>query len=86
MNGVPKFFSQDVLEKFEDASAGIPLRQLDRVFVGAKVRHGKDPGGAEGARSTQFRRYVAGVDRNDSQQIDHLGDALGAMIGEVAEF
>lgn len=33
----------------------------------------------------QFRRYLAGVDQNDPQQLDRLGDALGALIDEVAD-
>ncbi len=32
----------------------------------------------------QFRRYVAGVDQSDPKQRDRLGDALGALIDEVA--
>ena len=69
---------------FEDASASIPLRQIDRVFGGAGLRLGKDPGGAGGDRRTQFRRYVAGVDQDDPQQLGRLGEALGALIDEVA--
>ena len=45
---------------------------------------GKDPGGPAGARRAQFRRYVAGVDQHDAQQLGRLGDALGALIEEVA--
>ena len=32
----------------------------------------------------QFRRYIAGVDQHDPEQRDRLGDALGALIDEVA--
>lgn len=84
MGDVPKVFSRRTLEKFEDASASIPLRQMDRAFEGAGIRMGKDPGGPAGVRRTQFRRYVAGVDQHDPQQLDRLGDALGALIDEVA--
>jgi len=69
---------------FEDASASIPLRQLDRAFDAVAIRLGKDPGGSDGARRVQFRRYVASVDQDDLQQLDRLGDALGALIEEVA--
>jgi hypothetical protein len=69
---------------FEDASASIPIRQIDRAFEGADIRTGKDPGGPEGVRRTQFRRYVAGVDQHDPKHVDRLGDALGALIKEVA--
>jgi hypothetical protein len=84
MGGVPKVFSPRTLGEFEAASASIPLRQLDRAFEGAGFRLGEDPGGPEGARRTQFRRYVAGVDQDDPQQLDRLGAALGALIAEVA--
>lgn len=77
-------FSRQTLEKFEDASAGIPLRQLDRVFTGAHIRPGTDPGGAVGSRKAQFRRYIAGVNQRDPRQLDRLGAALGALIEEVA--
>ena len=81
---VPKVFSQRTLEVFEDASASIPLRQLDRAFEGAHLRPGKDPGEGGGARRTQFRRYLANVDQHDPRQLDQLGEALGALIEEVA--
>ncbi len=45
---------------------------------------GQDPGGADGARKAQFRRYIAGVDQDDPQHLDRLGDALGSLIEEVA--
>ena len=32
----------------------------------------------------QFRRYIAGVDQHDPEQLNRLGDALGALIDEVA--
>jgi Abortive infection C-terminus len=81
---VTKSFSRRTLGKFEDASASIPLRQIDRAFEGVDIRMGDDPGGPAGERRTQFRRYVASVDQNDPQQLDRLGDALGALIEEVA--
>lgn len=84
MGGVQKVFSPRTLGEFEAASASIPLRQLDRAFQNAAIRRGEDPGGPEGARRAQFRRYIAGVDQNDPQQLDRLGDALGALIEEVA--
>jgi hypothetical protein len=84
MGGVPKVFSRRTLGVFEDASASIPILQLDRAFEGAGIRMGKDPGGPAGARRAQFRRYVAGVDQHGAQQLDRLGDALGALIDEVA--
>jgi hypothetical protein len=84
MGNVPKVFSRRTLGMFEDASASIPLRQMDRAFEGAGIRTGKDPGGPAGVRRAQFRRYVAGVDQHDPQQLDRLGDALGALIAEVA--
>ncbi len=84
MGSVSKIFSRRTLEKFEDASASIPLHQMDRAFEAANIRMGKDPGGSGGARKTQFRRYIAGVDQHDPQQLDRLGDALGALIDEVA--
>jgi hypothetical protein len=84
MARVPKVFSRGTLGKFEDASASIPLLQLDRAFERAGIRMGKDPGGAAGARRVQFRRYVAGVDQHDPQQLERFGDALGALIEEVA--
>jgi hypothetical protein len=82
---VPNIFSRATLEVFEAASASIPLRPLDRAFEIANIRLGKDPGGPDGARRVQFRRYVAGVDQNDPQQLARLGAALGALIEEVAE-
>jgi GNAT superfamily N-acetyltransferase len=84
MGGVPKVFSRRTLGEFEAASASIPLRQLDRAFDGAAIRLGKDPGGSDGARRAQFRRYLASVDQHDPQQLDRLGDALWALIEEVA--
>jgi hypothetical protein len=81
---VPKVFSRRTLGQFEAASASIPLRPLDRAFERAKIRLGKDPGGPDGARRAQFRRYIAGVDQHDPQQLDRLGDALGSLIEEVA--
>ncbi len=81
---VPKVFSRRTLGAFEDASASIPLRHIDRAFEGAGLRMGEDPGGPVGARRTQFRRYIAGADQHDPLQLDRLGDALGALIEEVA--
>ena len=81
---MPKVFSRRTLEKFEDASASIPLRQLNRAFEGTGIRRGEDPGGPAGDRRTQFRRYVAGVDQHDPQQLDRLGHALAALVEEVA--
>jgi hypothetical protein len=84
MSSVPKLFSRRTLGVFEDASASIPLRQIDRAFEGADIRRGQDPGGPDGARRAQFRRYIVSVDQHDPQQLDRLGDALGALIEEVA--
>jgi hypothetical protein len=82
---VPKAFSRETLKKFEDASASIPLRALDRVFERTNIRLGDDPSeGLGGPRRTQFRRYVASIDQHDPEQSNRLGDALGALIGEVA--
>jgi hypothetical protein len=81
---VPKAFSPATLGKFEDASASIPLRPLVRAFENAGIRMGEDPGGADGARKVQFRRYVAGVDQRKPAQLARLGAVLGALIGEVA--
>jgi len=81
---MPKVFSRRTLGEFEAASASIPLRQLNRAFEGADIRPGEDPGGPAGERRAQFRRYVASVDQHDPQQLDRLGDALGALIKEVA--
>jgi hypothetical protein len=81
---VPKVFSPRTLEKFEAASASIPLRPLDRAFGRAEIPLGDDPGGAAGSRKAQFRRYVASVNQHDSRQLDRLGVALGALIAEVA--
>jgi hypothetical protein len=83
-SGVPKVFSPRTLEQFEAASASIPLRPLDRAFETANIRLGKDPGGPEGSRRAQFRRYVASVDQNDARALAKLGAALGALIDEVA--
>ncbi len=44
----------------------------------------EDPGGPAGERRTRFRRYVASVDQHDPKHLDRLGDALGALIEEVA--
>src|ERR1700730_8308616 len=84
MGRVPKVFSRRTLGVFEDASASIPLRQIDREFEGADIRRGEDPGGPDGARRVQFRRYIVSVDQYDPQQLQRLGDALGALIEEVA--
>ena len=84
MGHMPKVFSRRTLEKFEDASASIVLRQIDRAFQGADIRLGKDPGGPDGDRRTQFRRYVASVNQHDPQQLNRLGDALGALISAAA--
>ncbi|HEV2740320.1 MAG TPA: hypothetical protein VGU66_17310 [Candidatus Elarobacter sp.] len=81
---VPKIFSRRTLGVFEDASASIPIRQIDRAFEGVDIRLGEDPGGSDGARRAQFRRYIVSVDQHDPQQLDRLGDALGALIEEVA--
>ena len=77
-------FSRRTLRVFEDASASIPLRQLNRAFENADIRLGVDPGGPDGARRVQFRRYVVSVDQHDPQQRDRLADAFGALIEEVA--
>jgi hypothetical protein len=82
---VAKVFSLQTLDKFEAASASIPLRQLERAFGGANIRLGTDPGGPVGNRRAQFRRYVASVDQHEPQQLEQLGHALGALIDEVAE-
>jgi len=82
---VANVFSARTLGVFEDASASIPLRQLDRAFEGAGIRRAEDSGEGGGARRTQFRRYVAGVNQDDPRQLDRLGAALGALIAEVAE-
>jgi hypothetical protein len=84
MGHMPTVFSRRTLEKFEDASASIVLRQIDRAFQGADIRLGKDPGGPDGDRRTQFRRYVASVNQHDPQQLDRLGDALGALVSAAA--
>src|ERR1700688_1325506 len=84
MGSVPKVFSRRTLGEFEDASASIPLRQIDRAFEGADIRLGEDSGGSDGARRAQFRRYIVSVDQQDPQQLERLGDALGALIEEVA--
>jgi len=84
MRSEPKVFSRRTLGEFEDASAAIVLRQIDRAFEGADIRMGADPGGPGGERRTQFRRYVVSVDQHDPQQLDRLGDALGALIEAVA--
>ncbi len=81
---MPKAFSPRTLEVFEEASASIPLRPLDRAFEAAAIRLGQDPGGPAGSRRTQFRRYVVSVDQRDPQQLDRLCDALGALIEEAA--
>jgi hypothetical protein len=78
-------FSKETLSKFADACASIPLRPLDRAFERAGIRPGKTDDDSGGARRTQFRRYLAGVDRNDERQLQQLGDALGALIDEVAD-
>ncbi len=79
-----KVFSRRTLGVFEDASASIPLRQIDRAFDSAGIRLGQDPGGPDGARRARFRRYIVSVDQHDRQQLDRLAIALGAMIDEVA--
>jgi hypothetical protein len=84
VGSVPKVFSRRTLEKFEDASASIVLRQIDRAFQAADIRLGGDPGGSEGDRRTQFRRYVASVNQQDPRQLDRLGDALGALVEAAA--
>jgi hypothetical protein len=81
---MPKVFSRRTLEEFEAASASIPIRPLERVFERAHIRLGKDPGGPDGARRAQFRRYIASVDQLEPQELDRLGNALGALIEEVA--
>jgi hypothetical protein len=81
---VPKVFSPQTLEKFEAAAASVPLRPLIRAFENTGIRMGQDPGGPEGARRGQFRRYIAGVDQHDAQQRGRLAEALGALIAEVA--
>jgi hypothetical protein len=84
MVSVPKLFSRRTLEKFEDASASIPLRQIDRTFQASNIPLAADLGGPGGSRRTQFRRYVASVDQHDPQQLDRLCAALAALIAEVA--
>jgi hypothetical protein len=84
MGRMSKVFSRQTLEKFEDASASIVLRHIDRAFQGAHIRLGRDPGGSDGDRRTQFRRYVASVNQHDPQQLDRLGVALGALIEAAA--
>jgi hypothetical protein len=79
-----KAFSQRTLAKFEDASASVPLRALDRVFKNAGISLGKDAGPPDGQRRVQFRRYVASINQRNSQERNRLGDALGALIEEVA--
>jgi len=85
MENVPKVFSKGTLEKFEAASASIPLRQIDRAFAAVDIRLGADPGGPEGTRRMQFRRYVASVDQDDPQQLLRLGEVLGTLIVKAAE-
>jgi hypothetical protein len=84
MSSVSKVFSQRTLGEFEAASASIPLRRLEGAFARASIPLGDDPGGPAGARRIQFRRYIASVDQRDAQQLARLGDALGALIKEVA--
>ena len=77
-------FSRATLDVCEDAAAGIPLRQIDRAFASAGVGLGVDPGGLEGARRTQFRRYVASIKQRDAKQMQRLLAAFSAMLNEVA--
>lgn len=84
MGSVPIVFSRQTLRVFEDASASIPLRQIDRAFDAADIRLGQDPGGPDGTRRAQFRRYVVSVDQHNPQRLARLGEALGALIEEVA--
>lgn len=81
---MPNAFSSRTLGKFEAASAGIPLRQLDGAFERAGLRLGEDPG-PDKSRKAQFRRYVTAVNQRDPKQLERLGTALGALIEEVAE-
>jgi hypothetical protein len=78
-------FDKETLSKFADACASIPLRPLDRAFEGAGIRPGVADDDSGGARRTQFRRYLANVDQRDKRQLQRLGDALGALIDEVAD-
>ena len=73
---VPKIFSRRTLGVFEDASASIPIRQIDRAFEGVDIRLGEDPGGPDGARRAQFRHYIVSVDQHDPQQLDRLGGCI----------
>ncbi len=81
---MPSLFSRATFDAFEDASASIPLRPLDQAFERAHIPLGDDSGEYVGARRTQFRRYVRSVNQQDSEQLNRLGDALGALIDEVA--
>ena len=83
--GMPKVFSRETLEKFEDASASIVLRRIDHAFAGAGIALSADVDETGGNRRAQFRRYVASVDQRDPQHVARLGVALGALVEAVAE-
>jgi hypothetical protein len=78
-------FSAATLAKFADACASIPLRPLDRAFERAGIRPGKTDDDSGGSRRIRFRQYLSTIDQHDARQLQQLGDALGALIDEVAD-
>ncbi len=80
--GVPVAFSRATIDKFEDASASIVLRQIDRAFTGFGLSD--DPGGVLGDRRVRFRQYVASIDQSDAEQRARLGAAFGALVDAAA--
>ena len=81
---MPKAFSRATLQKFEDASASIPVRPLDRAFAAANIPLAPDLDG-DLTRKARFRRYIASVNQRRATQVQQLAAALGALISEVAE-
>jgi hypothetical protein len=78
-------FGKETLSKFADACASIPLRPLDRAFDRTGIRAGVTNDDSGGARRIRFRQYLSTIDQRDARQLQQLGDALGALIDEVAD-
>lgn len=73
-------FSKRTLGKFENACAGLVLRNIDVAFADADIPLGDSGTEGAGQRRTRFRDYLASIDQADSRDVARLARALGTIL------